>query len=71
MEFEIIKNQPAPEKKQGRPPIYPLRKMNIGDKIVIPVKKNIRQIINGTARMQGLIVTTRLIGDYLHVWRVG
>jgi len=60
-----------PPKRRGRKPIYPLRDLQIGECLKIPLKKNIRQIISSTARQQGIAITTRLdlAEGVLKVWR--
>lgn len=69
--MDILKDQAPAFSIRGRKPIYPLRSMQPGDCIKIPLKKNLRAIILSTARQQGLAITTQIDLDegVLKVWR--
>lgn len=73
--YKIEKNVPitGPVTANGRPPIYPLRKMDVGDSFLAKGKRvdDVRRSIDYVQRTTEMRFTARQIGPDARVWRTG
>jgi len=75
MSYEIENNVPMPDRRNGKPPKYPLSQLEVGQSFWVPLTDATPESIrtaaaNASRRYQGRKFATRTEGNGVRVWRL-